>query len=538
MPLDFTNVTIALESPGDHAWTIARSCGVFAMQGGFALLEAGCVRPANRANIMMKNIADMSFGMVFFLSFGYSFCYSPGNMFIGGFDSAGLGDFDSSADVTTYTLFFSNFAFAATTGTIVSGAVAGRMKFGAYILLSSICMTNLVYPVAVHWVWSSNAWLHDMHFMDFAGTGVVHLVGGSGALLLTLVLGPRSGRFKSSNKLVKYATQRRDKYLEKVNPMKKAAIETKRSQKWKTIQSLGNFAVNDPVNIIYGTFVLTIGWLNFNMSSCLGLSGGRIALTARVGVVTMAGGAFGSVAGMVYSWWDSAGMVRIEPASCGCLAGLVSITGACASMGVWEAALTGFIGGLLACHSSSLLEKWCIDDPVGAVPVHFVGGIWGLLVVGLFAHPPSYGPTTLTGLFHGGGAELLGVQALGALVLIAWTFVSTGLLLVVISLLFGGLRVPIEEEIKGLDKSEHGVGDDEVTRKARKADARARLRQKIGLSSSTKSEPAPASGPYAEGPPKPGDRTETADPGQTSQITRQKSSLSDIAMVITQESAV
>lgn len=244
------NVTIALQSGGDHAWVIARSVGIFAMQGGFALLEAGCVRPANRANIMMKNIADMSFGMLFFLLIGYSFCFAPSESdFIGGLSYAALnGD-----EEVEWTMFFYHFSFAATTGTIVSGAVAGRMKFLSYIVLSSICTTNFVYPAAVHWVWSEHGWLAKAGFWDFSGTGVIHLVGGAAALLLTLVLGPRLGRFQTKNHCLHRLAQRRDAlvrragyehWLHKAIPVSDGATTQR------------DFAVNDPVNIIYGTFVL------------------------------------------------------------------------------------------------------------------------------------------------------------------------------------------------------------------------------------------------------------------------------------------
>ena len=483
------NATIALDRDGDHAWTIARSIGILSMQGGFALLEAGCVRPANRANIMMKNIADMSFGMVFFLIIGYSLCFADSSGFIGGLDNAALLD-DSDVE---WTYFFYHFSFAATTGTIVSGAVAGRMKFLSYIVLSSICTTNFIYPVAVHWAWSESGWLMKMGFIDFSGTGVIHLVGGAAALQLTLVLGPRIGRFSGGSNpynvcLTRLATRIDAVFdsLRATGRLPTAAVPSitrmSRSSRPRDepIVDPKDFAVNDPVNIIYGTFVLAIGWLHFNMSGTLGVTGGRAELTGRIGVVTMVGGAFGAVAGMVYSYMEHAGMMRIEPASMGCLAGLVAITGACAVINVWESALCGFIGGGLACAASARLEAWKIDDPVGAVPVHFVGGVWGLLVVGLFSHGPRYGPAALAGVFHGGGGRLLAIQALGAICLTAWTLVSSLVLMWLVHACLG-LRVSRDEELKGLDKTEHGVGDDAEARRARQVAARAYWRRKLRL---------------------------------------------------------
>ena len=197
-----------LLAAGDHAWVIARSVGILAMQGGFALLEAGCVRPANRANIMMKNVADMSFGMIGWLLLGWTLSFSnQGSAFVGGLDQAG---FNTDPN---YTMFFFHFSFAATTGTIVSGAVAGRMRFLSYMVLSSVCITNLVYPIVVHWVWSSDGWLYKMDFVDFAGVGVVHLTGGSAALLATISLGPRTGRYPTPNRLLFRLGQRRDEVL-------------------------------------------------------------------------------------------------------------------------------------------------------------------------------------------------------------------------------------------------------------------------------------------------------------------------------------
>ena len=218
-----------------------------------------------------------------------------------------------------------------------------------------------------------------------------------------------------------------------------------------------SFKINDPVQIIYGTFVLWVGWISFKCSGTLGSSSGREQLTARVGIVTCMGGASGAVAGMLNSYIWSGGQVRIADSSIGTLAGLVSITAACAHISIWEGALAGFIGGALACASVDWLEFFTIDDPVGAIPVHFVGGAWVLLVVGIFTNEDGYVPPSLAGLAHGGGWHLLGVQVLGILAIVGWGIGTTWLLLCTIRRTVG-LRVSVEDEVRGLDASEHGPG--------------------------------------------------------------------------------
>jgi len=216
--------------------------------------------------------------------------------------------------------------------------------------------------------------------------------------------------------------------------------------------------VSDPVNVIYGTFILFVGWISFNCSGTYGLTGGREHLAARVGVVTMMGGAAGTLAGLLQSNVATAGKsFEIEPASIGALAGLVSITAACANIGIWEGALAGFTGGLLACFSrGTLLDFLQLDDPVGAIPVHLVGGVWGLIVPALFNRADGFGPATLPGWVHGGGGELLAVQLVGVVALSAWGAVGTLLVLLVMGRCMA-LRVTKEQEKLGLDVVEHGI---------------------------------------------------------------------------------
>ena len=225
------------------------------------------------------------------------------------------------------------------------------------------------------------------------------------------------------------------------------------------------FKVSDPVNIVYGTFVLMIGWLSFNMSGTYGLtptadSPYRFEIAGRIAVVTMAGASFGAIAGMLYSNVAFAGIIRIEQASLGCLAGLVSVTAACASIEIWQGALAAFIGGLLACAASSWLAHHCIDDPVSAVPVHLVGGLWGLIVVGIFGRgedtQKKWPVSRLDGFIHGGSFQLLGVQCIGALALLGWAAMGTALIMRLLACTVG-VRVSLAAEMEGLERHQATV---------------------------------------------------------------------------------
>eukprot|EP00908_Phaeocystis_cordata_P015176 Transcript_2629.p1 GENE.Transcript_2629~~Transcript_2629.p1 ORF type:complete len:596 (-),score=160.71 Transcript_2629:2499-4286(-) len=456
---------------GDHGWVLSRSMAILSMQGGFALLEAGSVRPANRANIMMKNICDMTVGLVAWGIIGYTLAFSEGGSFGGSLDHAFLIDCES-----LYAHFLMQFAFAATTGTIVSGACAERIKFTTYIVLSTI-VSSLVYPFVAHWAWASKGWLVGLGFYDFAGSGVVHLTGGTASVVATVVLGVRTGRFGEIPRWRSELVWRMRQAIGRTLPLGRLgrpgralahrwAIEKTEGHATRNLRRMriaraayaARFQLNDSVSIIYGTFVLSIGWLSFNMSSGLGLSGGRHEHIGRVAVVTLFGAAFGGIAGMIVSAGFKRGMTTIEDASVGVLAGLVSITASCAHIHPWEAGAVGFVGGVLACSSSRALEWAVIDDPVGAIPVHFVGGLWGLIAMGLFSRGPEFGPSSArAGLLHGGGGELLGAQVLGAAALMAWAAAGTMVALLAIGMTLG-LRVSSEDEERGLDKSEHGVG--------------------------------------------------------------------------------
>jgi len=487
-----------LVEPGDYSWTIARTIGVLTMQGGFALLEAGSVRPANRANIMMKNVVDMSIGLLLYAVFGYSIAFTDFHPFIGGGTRLLLLGAEGE-----YATVLWQFSFAATTGTIVSGVLAERVCFKAYVVLSAFIISFL-YAVVAHWVWTTEGWLASLRFVDFAGAGVVHLLGGACAVTATIVVGPRAGRFGAKPELllklarwrdrVRFAlfccgglrvarrgeasstlegsadprcssgtgagalaadSTSRDASARRLGAKPRVTLRQKQIARHREAQ---DFRLNDPVNMIYGTFILVVGWLNFNCSGTLGLTHGREDLAARIGVVTIMGSAAGTAAGLLYSNVATCGRAfEIEPASVGALAGLVSITAGCANMGVWEGSFCAFVGGLLACASRQVLVYLQIDDPVGAIPVHFVGGVWGLLAVGFFNRDGGYGPSSLAGVAHGGGVHLLGVQLLGVLAIVAWGSVGTYCFMRIMRH-FMSLRVSRDDEKLGLDIAEHGVG--------------------------------------------------------------------------------
>lgn len=464
-----------IDQAGDYGWVLSRTVAILSMQGGFALLEAGSVRPANRANIMMKNICDMTIGLAAWGVLGYTLAFDPSSSkFVGGTGMALMNEMDD--DPTLYTHFLLQFAFAATTGTVVSGACAERIKFVSYVFASTI-ISSFIYPFVAYWAWSSNGWLASRGFFDFAGAGVVHMCGGAAALVSTCILGTRHGRFQNVPKWRGELAWQARRVLATVlsgclpsrqyhflavrwdlDVAKNKMLRKMRRKKLGHAEFAARFQVSDPVSIIYGTFILTVGWLSFNMSSGLGLTGGRASHVGRIGVVTAFGGSFGGMAGMLYSALTKGGVFTIGDASVGVLAGLVSITACCAHVSAWEGSCIGLLGGLLACASTTLLEWAVIDDPVGAIPVHLVGGIWGLVAMGLFSRGTDYGGFgAKAGLFHGGGGSLLGAQMIGVMSIIAWTAATTLIVLGCIGAV-AGLRVTQEQEEQGLDKSEHHIG--------------------------------------------------------------------------------
>ena len=389
-------------------WTCIAAFLVFFMQAGFAMVEAGFTRAKNAVNILMKNLMDFSVGTIAFFLIGFGLMFGTSNGLFGTTLFA-LGGVEPGADWNWTFLIFQT-VFAATAATIVSGAMAERTKFVGY-LAYSFFITLFIYPVFGSWAWGGlldgGGWLENLGFLDFAGSTVVHSIGGWLALAGAIVLGPRIGKYGPDGKP-------------------------------KAI--LGH---NLPLAAL-GVFILWFGWFGFNPGSTTTGDGsiGYIAVTTN-----LSAGA-GAIVAMIVSW-----IVMKKPdasmALNGALAGLVSITAPCDAVSPMSAIIIGVVGGALVVFSVLFIDrKLKVDDPVGAVSVHGVCGLWGTLSVGLF--------NMETGLFCGGGLKQLGVQALGAGAAFAWAF-GLGLVLFYGIKMTIGLRVTPEEEAKGLDIGEHGM---------------------------------------------------------------------------------
>ncbi|MFC1569554.1 ammonium transporter [bacterium] len=390
-------------------WTCVAAFLVFFMQAGFAMVESGFTRAKNTINIMMKNLMDFSIGTVSFFLIGFGLMFGASNGLFGTTHFAMLGTDVTGADWNWTFLIFQT-VFAGTAATIVSGAMAERTKFVGY-LVYSVFICAIIYPVFGSWAWGSlldgGGWLENLGFNDFAGSTVVHSIGGWLALAGAIVLGPRIGKYGPDGKA--------------------RAIPGHNI----TIAALG-------------VFILWFGWFGFNPGSTT-LGDGEIG---RVAVTTNLAAAMGAIAAMFISW-----LIEGKPdgsmALNGALAGLVGITAGCYSVSPAGSLFIGFIAGTIVVLSVLFIDRVLkVDDPVGAVSVHGVCGAWGTLAVGLFAVDG--------GLFYGGGFKLLGVQALGVVTAFAWAF-GLGLILFLTIKKTIGLRVSEEEEIRGLDIGEHGM---------------------------------------------------------------------------------
>ncbi|SFM88734.1 ammonium transporter, Amt family [Thermodesulforhabdus norvegica] len=403
----------------DYVWVLICGFLVMFMQPGFACVEAGFCRAKNATNLLTKNLMDFAAGSLAFWIVGYALITGEdwhGLIGTSGFFLAGDG-----YDVGTYLSFFWQMVFAATAATIVSGAVAERIKFKAY-LLYSIVITGFIYPVYAHWVWGGG-WLSELPFgvghVDFAGSGVVHAIGGIVGLAGSIVLGPRYGKFDRSGK--------------------PRAIP----------------GHNIPLAAL-GVFILWFGWFGFNPGSTFSAHHLRISVIA---VNTTLAASAASVTALLIILAKT-GKFDLGMALNGVLAGLVAITAPCAWVEAWAAVVIGIVAGIILVAGVYFLEGLKIDDPVGAVPVHGFNGLWGLISVGIFADG-TYGnysvePPFVTGLLYGGGIGQLVSQVVGAVVLFAWAFV-TGLVLFKALDVLLGIRVAPEEEIHGLDLFEHGT---------------------------------------------------------------------------------
>lgn len=406
-------------APVDYVWIMICGFLVFFMQAGFAMVEAGFCRAKNATNLMAKNTIDFAVSSLIFMAFGFAFMM--GTDYHGLIGTSGWFLHGENYDVGKYLLFFWQLVFAGTAATIVSGAVAERLKFNSYFIYS-LMVSAIIYPIYGHWVWGGG-WLAKLPFgaghVDFAGSGVVHTIGGFVALAGAMVLGPRFGKFGKDGK-------------PKAIPGHSITLAA------------------------LGTFILWFGWFGFNPGSTFSAHQLRISIVA---VNTNMAAAAGAIAALLIVYfktkkWDVGMMLN------GCLAGLVAVTAPCAWIEAWAAVVIGLVAGILVVLSVYFWEGRGVDDPVGAVSVHGINGVWGLISVGLFADG-TYGLCTtgeplVRGLFYGGGVDQLIAQLIGAAVAVSWAF-SLGFITFKVMDIAFGIRVSPEEELKGLDIPEHGT---------------------------------------------------------------------------------
>lgn len=415
----------------DTLWVIIAGVLVFFMNLGFGMVESGLQQSKNSVNICAKNFIVFGIASLTFWFVGWGLMFGNGNGFIGirglwmlsGADNSPLvGDmYDgvyssiSWAGVPLYAKFFFQLVFAATAATIVSGAVGGRIKFISFIIFSAF-LIGIMYPITGHWIWGGG-WLQERGFWDFAGSTVVHSVGGWAALSAVMVLGPRFGKYNPDGS---------------VNPIPGHSM---------TLATIG-------------VFILWLGWFGFNPGSTMSAIPEDIA---RICVTTNSAAASGAISATIVAW-----LVLEKPDLSmilnGALAGLVAITAPCAFVGVGSSIIIGIIAGILVVVFVISFDRWKIDDPVGAISVHLVNGIWGTLAVGLFAEAPYAGGKgqPSIGLFAGGGISSFANQLVGVVAVGAFTFVISWVIWIIINATIG-IRVSYEEEIQGLDIAEHGM---------------------------------------------------------------------------------
>lgn len=394
-------------------WFLIGAALVFFMQCGFAMVETGFTRAKNAGNIIMKNLMDFCIGTVVFILLGFGFLCGEDTFF----GLIGRPDLQIFADWQSFdwSSFIFNLVFCATTATIVSGAMAERTRFISYCVYSAV-ISAVIYPIEAHWIWGGG-WLAEMGFKDFAGSCAIHMVGGISALIGAAILGPRIGKFVKDKKTGK-----------------------------KTPTAIPGHSLTLGA---LGVFILWFGWYGFN-----GAAAEDPSFLAQIFVTTTIAPAVATVTTMIFTWLKN-GKPDVSMSLNGSLAGLVAITAPCADVDAFGSIIIGLVAGLLVVFGVWLLDYVLkIDDPVGAVAVHGFNGLWGTLAVGLFA--TGKGQNGITGLFYGGGFNQLGIQAIGILAVAAWTAVTVSILFFVIKFTIG-LRASKEEEMIGLDITEHGL---------------------------------------------------------------------------------
>ncbi|MDD3717929.1 MAG: ammonium transporter [Actinomycetota bacterium] len=402
----------------DTVWVLIAAALVFFMQAGFFFLEGGLTRAKNVSNAMLKGVMDFCLGALVFWMIGFAFMF--------GFDRGGfVGTSGFLANMAgadwnglpLYAFLLFQIAFAGAAATILAGAVAERIKFSAYCI-ATVCITGLIYPVVGHWIWAEGGWLYDRGMLDFAGSTVVHTVGGICALVGAWMVGPRTGKFnpdRSPNAIPGH---------------------------------------NIPMAAL-GTFILWLGWYGFNPGSTLKAS----PAIATIAMTTTLAASAGAVVAMFLTWIRY-GKPDVSMSFNGALAGLVAITAGCAYVSMVSAAVIGGVAGLLVVFAVEFIERRLgVDDPVGAISVHAVNGIWGTVAVGLFAQASlgeANGVAAVSGLFFGGGVAQLGRQLLGVVSVVAWVAVTSTALFFALKKTVG-IRVDDEGQKAGLDITEHNL---------------------------------------------------------------------------------
>ncbi|GFY36978.1 putative ammonium transporter 3 [Trichonephila inaurata madagascariensis] len=377
------------------------------------MLESGCVTRKNAINVLMKNVVDMVFGGLSYWMFGYGMSYGTSK---GTNPVFAVGNyFVDTSEVNMgylYTTYIFQLSFASTATTIVSGAVAERFNFSAYCIYSFL--NTFIYCLPAGWIWGDHGFLNHLGVVDIAGCCPVHLVGGTSALVATIMVGPREGRYDDSKK--------RD-------------------------------MINSPINAMLGMFILWWGWLGFNCGSTFGVTGAKWKYASRSAITTLTASIGGGLTSLVFRK-----KFLIPNLINGILSALVAVTAGCVLYNPWEAFLIGSISSLLTNFSMPALDILQIDDPVGAIPVHFVGSIWGMIAVGLFLEEDSLLSLSKgeAGIFQKADFHLLGVQSLSLIVVGAWSVLTTYTLLQIINLLIP-LRIKKEDEEAGADEVEHNI---------------------------------------------------------------------------------
>lgn len=394
-------------------WFLIGAALVFFMQCGFAMVESGFTRAKNAGNIIMKNLMDFCIGAVMFILLGFGLMM--GEEVLGGvIGTPTLGVFTDYANFD-WSNFVFNLVFCATAATIVSGAMAERTKFSAYCIYSAV-ISAVVYPIEAGWIWNSEGWLAKLGFHDFAGSTAIHMVGGIAAFIGAAMLGPRIGKYKTDKKT--------GKKIAKAIPGHNLTVGA------------------------LGVFILWFGWYGFN-----GAAATDTDMLASIFLTTTLAPSVATVVAMIFTWIKD-GKPDVSMSLNASLAGLVAITAPCDCTDALGSIIIGAVSGILVVAAVEFIDKKLhIDDPVGACAVHLANGIWGTFAVGLF----STGADGVgKGLFYGGGLRQLGIQALGFLAVASWTVITMIIVFYVIKKVHG-LRVSAEEEIKGLDATEHNL---------------------------------------------------------------------------------